>query len=80
MNEIVNKVLVAGDKFMPELDVKYLCFTYSACGSFIKKKERIEKFMQMGYTDYIYKKDLDKANFQHNMAYDKYKDLAKRTQ
>ena len=55
-------------------------FTYSACGPFTKNKERIQKFMQTGDTNYIYKNDLDKACFQHNMAYGKYKDLAKRTE
>ena len=49
-------------------------------GPFTKNKERIEKFMQAGNTDYIYKNDLDKACFQHDTAYGKYKDLAKRTQ
>ena len=54
--------------------------TYSACCPFTKKKERIEKFMQTGNTNLIYKNELDKACFQHNMAYDKSNDLAKRTQ
>ena len=55
-------------------------FTYSACGPFTKNKERIEKFMQTGNTDFIYKNELHKACFQHNMAYGKSKDLANRTQ
>ena len=55
-------------------------FTYSACGPFTKNKERIEKFMQTGNTDFIYKNELDKACFQHDMAYGKTKDLVKRTQ
>ena len=80
MNEIVNKYLLAGDKFMPELHLKQPGFTYSACGPFTKNKERIEKFMQTGNTDFIYKNELDKACFQHDMAYGKSKDLAKRTQ
>ena len=50
----------------------------SDCGPFTKNKERIEKFMKIGDTNYIYRNDLDKACFQHNMAYGKYKDLAKR--
>ena len=36
--------------------------------------------MQTGNTDLIYKNDIDKACFQHDMAYGKSKDLAKRTQ
>ena len=80
MNEIVNKLLLVGDKFMPEMHLKQPGFTYSACGPFTKNKERIEKFMQTGNTDFIYKNELDKACFQHDMAYGKSKDLAKRTQ
>ena len=62
------------------MHLKQSSFTYSACGSFTKNKERIEKFMQTGNTDFIYKNELDKACFQHDMAYGKSKDLAKRTQ
>ena len=80
MNEIVNKFLLVGDKFMPEMHLKQPGFTYSACGPFTKNKERIEKFMQTGNTDFIYKNELDKACFQHDMAYGKTKDLVKRTQ
>ena len=61
MNDIVNKFLLAGDKFMPEMYLEQLGFTYSACGPFTKNKERIEKFMQRGNTNFIYKNDLDKA-------------------
>ena len=75
MNEIVNKLLLVGDKFMPEMHLKQPGFTYSACGPFIKNKERIEKFMQTGNTDFIYKSQLDKACFQHDLAYDKSKEL-----
>ena len=56
MNEIVNKYLLAGDKFMPELHLKEPGFTYSACGPFIRNKERIEKIMQTVNTDFISKK------------------------
>ena len=38
MNEIVNKFLLAGDKFMPEMYLKQPEFTYSACGPFTKNK------------------------------------------
>ena len=44
MNEIVNKFLLAGDKFMPEMHLKHPRFTYSACGPFTKNKERIQRF------------------------------------
>ena len=76
----MNKFLLVEDKFMLEMHLKQLAFTYSACGPFTKNKERIEKFMQTGNTDFIYKNELDKACFQHDMAYGKSKDLVKRTQ
>ena len=80
MNETVNKFLLAGDKFMPEVHLKQPGFTYSACGPFTKSKERIEKFRQTGNTDFIYRNELHKACFQDDMDYGKSKDLAKRTQ
>ena len=43
MNEIVNKFLLAGDKFMPEMHLKQPGFTYSVCGPFTKNKDRIQK-------------------------------------
>ena len=55
-------------------------FAYSACGPFTKNKERIEEFMQTGIADFIYRNELYKACFQHDMAYGKIKDLVKRTQ
>ena len=48
-------------------------------GSFTKNKERIQKFKQTGDSRYIYKNELDKACFQHDMAYGDFKDLTKRT-
>ena len=80
MNDIINKFLLAGDKVMPEMHLRQPGFTYSACGPFTKNKERIEKFMKSGNTDFIYKNELDKACFQHDMTYSKSKDLVKRTQ
>ena len=80
MNEIINKFLLVSDKFMPEMHLKQPGFTYSACGPFTKNKERIKKFMQTGNTDFIYKNELDKACFQHDMAYGKAKYLVRRTQ
>ena len=71
MNEFVNKFLLVGDKLMPEMHLKQPGFTYSACGLFTKNKERTEKFMQTGNTDLIYKNELDKACFQHDIAYGK---------
>ena len=80
MNDIVNTFSLAGDKCMPEMHLKQPGFTYSGCVSLTKNKERIGKFMQTGNKDFIYKSELDKACFQHDMAYGKSKNLAKRTQ
>ena len=55
MNEIVNKFLLASDKFMPEMHLKQPGFTYISCGPFTKNKEIIENFMQTGSTDFIYR-------------------------
>ena len=55
MNDIVNRFLLVGDKFMPEMHLKQPGFTYSAFGPFVKNKERIKKFMQTGNTDFIYR-------------------------
>ena len=80
MNEIVNKFLLAGDKFIPEMHLRQPGFTYSACGPFTKHKQRIQKFLQTGDTDYIYRNELDKPCFQHDAAYSDSKDLAKKEQ
>ena len=78
MNKIVNKFLLAGNKFMPEMHLRQPGFTYSACGPFTKNKERIQKFTETRDTSYIYKNELDKACFQHDMAYGDFKDLTKK--
>ena len=80
MNEIVNNTfLLAGDKFMSDMHLKQPRVTYSARGPFTKNRKRIQKFKQTGDTKYIYKNELDKACFQHDMAYGDFKDLARRT-
>ena len=73
MNEIVNKFLLVGDKFMPEMHLKQLGFIYGVCGPFTKNKKRIGKFMQTGDTNIIYKNELRKVCFQYDMAYGKIK-------
>ena len=50
MNEIINKFLLTGDKFMPEMYLRQPNFTYGACGPFTKNKQRIQKFMGIGNT------------------------------
>ena len=75
MNDIINKFLLAGDKFMPETPQ----FTYSGSRPFTKHKQRIQKFMQTGDTNYIYKNELDKACYAHDVEYSDSKDLTKGT-
>ena len=62
-NEKTNQFLLAGDKFMPEVHLRQPRFTYSACGS----KERIQKFKETGDLKYIYRNELDKNVFQHEL-------------
>ena len=79
MNNLINKFLLAGDKFMPEIHLRQARFTYSACGPFTRHEERIQKFNETGDTNYVYKNELDKACFIHDAAYSDSKDLTKRT-
>ena len=64
---------------MPELHLKQPGFSYSACGPFTRNKKRIEKFMQTGNTVFIYRNELGKACFHHDMDHGKSKDSAIRT-
>ena len=79
MNNIINKFLLAGDKFMPEMHLRQPRFVYSACGPFTRHKERIKEFKRTGDTCYIYRNELNKACFQHDSAYADHKDLINRT-
>ena len=79
-NDIINKFLLVGDKFMPEMHLyQPRIGKYPACGPFTKHTQRINQFMKDGRLSHIYKNKLDKACFQHDMAYNKYKDLINRT-
>ena len=78
-SNVINKFLLAGDKFMHEIHLRQPQFTYSACGPFTKHEQRIQKFRETGGTNYIYKNELDKACFVHDAAYSDSKDLTKRT-
>ena len=73
MNPLINKFLLAGDKFMSEMHLRQPQFVYSACGPFTFTTN------QTGDTRYIYRNDLDKACFQHDSAYADHKDLINRT-
>ena len=78
MNNTINKLLLAGNKFMPEIHLRPPKFTYSACGPFTKHEQRIQKFKETGDTNYIYKNELNQACFAHDAAYSDSKDLKKR--
>ena len=79
MNKITKKFLLVGDKYMPEMHLRQPRFIYSACGPFSKNKERMQKFKETRDSRYIYRNELDKSCFQHDMAYGDFRDLAKRT-
>ena len=79
MKEVGNKFLLAGGKCMPETHLKQPAFTYGDFAPFTKNKEIIQNFKEIEDTDYIYKNELDKACYQHDMAYGDFKDLARRT-
>ena len=79
MYNVINKFLLVGDKFMPEMHLRQPQFVYSACGPFTRHKERIKEFKGTGDTRYIYRNELDKACFQHDSASADHKDLINRT-
>ena len=78
MNKIINKFLLTGNNSTPELHLKQLGLTYSACVPFTKHRERIQKFRETGNLKHLYRNELDKACFTHDAAYSDSKDLAKR--
>ena len=80
MNNVINKFLLASDKFMSEMHLRQPRFVYSACGPFTRHKERIKEFKRTGDARYIYRNELDKACFQHDSAYADHKDLINRTE
>ena len=60
MNEILNKLLLVGDKFVPVMPLRQPRLTYSVCVSFTKNKEIIQKFVETENSRYIYQNKLDK--------------------
>ena len=78
MNNIINKVLLVGDKFMPEMNLRQPKFVYLACGPFTRHKERIKEFKRTGESCLLYRNELDKACLKHDAAYAKYKNVENR--
>ena len=64
---------------MPKMHLKQPRFAFSACDSFTKNKPRIQKLKETLDSRYIYRSELDKACFRHDMAYEDFKNLTKRT-
>ena len=67
--------MLARDKFMPEIHLRQPGFTYSASGPFTKYKERIQNFKETGDSSDIFQKEKDKACFQHDIAYENFKNF-----
>ena len=78
MNEEANKVLLAGDKFMPEIHLRQPVFAYSTCGSFTKNRKSTKIQRNSRFTIYL-SNVLDKVCFKLDMAYGDFKDLTRRT-
>ena len=79
MNEIVNKFLLAGDRFMAEMHLRQPDLRIVLVDQLQKIKNELKKFKEAGDSRYIYRNELDKACFQHDMAYGDFKDLNGRT-
>ena len=47
MNSTINKFLLAGDKFMPEMHLKQPQFVYSVCGPFTRHKEKLKNLNKL---------------------------------
>ena len=80
MKQIVNKCLLAGDKFIPEMNLSHLDLLIVLADHLLKIYKEFKHLCKQEIQNYIYKNELDKACFQHDMAYGKYKDLEKRAQ
>ena len=78
MNEIINRFLLAGETFIPEMHLKQPEFKYRASALFTKNKERIKKLKKQDIQDILIH-ELDKASFHHDLAYRDFKDLYRRT-
>ena len=78
MNKIIKKCLLNGNKLLPELHLKQLGFTYSACGPLTKHGDRIQKFREWGNLKHLYRNELGKACFVHNARNSDCKRLPKR--
>ena len=79
MNEIINKFLLEGDKFLSEIHLKQPWFTYGVSGPFTNIKERIQKFKEIGDSRFIYQNELDKLCFPYDMVKGDFKNVTRKT-
>ena len=79
MIKTINKFLLTGVKFMPELHLKQSGFTYSACRPFTKHREKVQKFKETSNLKHLYRNELDKACFAYDAVCSESKDLTKKT-
>ena len=78
MNNTINNFFLGGNKFMAEMHLRQSRLTDSVCGPF-QNEEKIQRSKEAGDLEYIYQNELDKVGFQHDMAHEDNKYLAKRT-
>ena len=78
MNNIINKFLLVGDKFMAEMHLRQPQFVYLACDPFTRHKESVKEFKPTGDTRSLYRNELDKGCFKHDVVYAKYKNVENR--
>lgn len=75
MNDIVNKILLVGDTFMPKMRLEQPGFSHNACVTFTKNRERLQKIKINRILKIYLKSKQDKVHFQRHMAYENFKDL-----
>ena len=78
MNKIINKFLLTGDKFMPEMHLRQPGFTYSAADHLLKT-EKTQKIKEKENSRYTHQNEVDKACFEYGLTYGDFKDLLRRT-
>ena len=79
MIKIINTFLLVVDKFILKCNLRQHGFTYRSCRPLLITKKESKIFKETGDSKYIYQNELDKACSQHDMAYEDFKDLPRRT-
>ena len=76
--KLLIKFCLTREKYLAELDLRLLKFTYSVCKKSFRYCERIQKFKETVYLKCLYMKELDKACFVHDQGHAGSKHLAER--